>query len=137
MTKPYIYQAHQLYVGSCVQVAASCDSTGGVTGYGDLGRLVDDWSKSGKLSSAKRTLYRKYTTIFNWKLLSVKEYTQQQFVIVTITLDLDDDLAEDLFLREEEVVLLPCGENDLSVVKSPSESEGISFSSSSELSVTI
>ena len=58
-------------------------------------------------------------------------------MIVTITLDLDDDLAEDLFLREEEVVLLPCGENDLSVVKSPSESEGISFSSSSELSVTI
>ena len=50
---------YQSYFGSCVQTDASCDSTGGVfTGYGDLGRLVDEASGSGELSSAKRTLYK-------------------------------------------------------------------------------
>ena len=57
--------------------------------------------------------------------------TESSYQIVNYTLDLDD-LAEDLFLREEEV-LLPCSED---VAISPSESEGKSFSSSSELSVT-
>jgi len=35
-----IFQPHQSHIGSCVQVDASCDSTGGgmATGYGDLGR---------------------------------------------------------------------------------------------------
>ena len=40
---------------------------------------------------------------------------------------------EDLCLREDEEDL-PCSEDDLSMVNSPSESDGKSFSSSSELS---
>ena len=45
------------------------------------------------------------------------------------------DLAEDLFLREEEEEDLPRNDDDFSAVISPSESDGKSFSSSSELSV--
>ena len=47
------------------------------------------------------------------------------------------DLAEDLFLREEEEEDLPRNEDDFSAVISPSESDGKSFSSSSELSVVV
>ena len=65
----------------------------------------------------------------------VRIYSPYTSIMVCHTLDLDD-LAEDLFLSEEEEDL-PCSEDSLSEVISPSESEGKSFSSSSELSVAL
>lgn len=93
-----------------------------VAGYGDLGRWVDSSSKSG-LSSAKRTLC---------VIQLVKSENVREADCKCYTLDRDD--LEDLFLREDEDEDLPCS-RDLSAVISPSESDGKSFNSSSELSV--
>ena len=59
---------------------------------------------------------------------------QNKFRIYIHTLDLDD--LDDLFRREDEEDLLSCSKDNFSVVVSPSESDGKSFSSSSELSLT-
>ena len=68
-------------------------------------------------------------------IISSDNFIQQNnFHIYIHTLDLDD--LDDLFRREDEGDLLSCSKDNFSVVVSPSESDGKSFSSSSELSLT-